>query len=103
MNEITNQPKTASRHTLPWNETFLWHLPALHLPQTEKIIHSNPSKTINNKYDHGVEKQTYTTAHWCYPAIVVYKRLVYLGAMCEALLLKFNPPRRTILWCLAAS
>jgi hypothetical protein len=36
------------------------------------------------------EKETNTTPQWRYPFIVVYKRLAYLPAMFDALLLKFN-------------
>lgn len=103
MNEITNHPEPAAWHSLSWNETFLWYLPALPLTQTEKIFHANPNKTINSEYDHGVEKQTFVTPQWRYPVIVVYKRLAYLPATFYPYSMVFNLPRRIMLWHLAAS
>ncbi|MDP2237063.1 MAG: hypothetical protein Q8J88_11570 [Bacteroidales bacterium] len=102
MKENMSQPKHAARQLLLWNAAFLWHLPENYLPQTARIIYSITSITINSKYDLRMEKQPFSAPHWRYQVLVVYKRLAYLEAMFDALVMRFNPPQQTILWRLAA-
>jgi hypothetical protein len=103
MKENMSQPKHAARQLLLWNAAFLWHLPKNYLPQTARMIYSNTSITINSKYDFSIEKQSFSAPRWRYPVIIVYKRLAYLEAMFDAFVMRFNPLRRTILWCIVAS
>jgi hypothetical protein len=103
MKENMSQPKHAARQSLLWNAAFLWHLPENYLPQTERLTHYTTSTTINTKYDLRMEKQPFSAPHWRYPVLVVYKRLAYLEAMFDVLEMRFNPPRRTILWRIAES
>jgi hypothetical protein len=103
MKENMSQPKHAARQSLLWNAAFLWHLPKNYLPQTARLIYYTTSTTINSKYDLRMEKQSFSAPHWRYPVLVVYKGLAYLEAMFDALVMRFNPLRRTILWRIAVS
>jgi hypothetical protein len=103
MKENMSQPKHAARQSLLWNAAFLWHLPKNYLPQTARMIYSNTSITINSKYDLRMEKQPFSAPHGHYPVIIAYKGLAYLRAILDALVMRFNPLRRTILWRIAAS
>lgn len=80
-----HQPRHVVRHSPQCYAVLSLHLYEAQLLQTVKIIQSTICKL-----NRSIEKQPFSTSQWCYPIIVVYKRLVYLQGILFSLLLNYS-------------
>ncbi len=99
MKENMYQPMHAVRHSLPCFAVLSLQLHKAHLLQMERIIHSTVCKR-----NRSIAKQSFSAPlFWRYPFLFVYKGLTYFRGMFDAMVMKFNPPLRTMLVVFRAS